>query len=366
MSGIRSCGRIIIEEIMLKMSQASRFFNRKIALALLATLPLIAVAAPNVSVTPISVFVSTDVGCEIDDQWVLLHLLTDPHFKVLAIATAQAPVADVPAPSAETTAATARQVVERIQPVPRPIVVSGSNEAMIDAKTLRPSRAVDALLQASRPFNSQQRLTVLLTGAATDVASALLKDPTLADRISIVAMGFRNYTSGDEYNIKNDPFAWRVILNSRTPLAVGDGDSVLKSLSFTREEAIAFTQDLGTTGAWLMADYDAWYVKVTKNYMNAGRPDAPHSWPIWDEVVVAYLLGMTKSEVRPRPMLTDDMKLVPQKSGTVVWITEVQRDPVFASLKQNLAAHIKGKKLPEQNCVLIAREPNACWRQQGR
>lgn len=314
----------------------------------------------------IPVFLSTDVGCEIDDQWVLLHLLTDPRIDLTTIASAHAPADGVPAPAAETTAATARQLVARLR-LDKPVaVVTGSNAALIDERTPRDSQAASALIEASRAYGPDHRLTVLVTGAATDVASSLLKDPPLADRIRIVAMGFRSYASGDEYNIQNDPAAWRVILGSRVPLAVGDGAVTARRLSLTPAEAKARLHDLGQVGAWLQRDYDTWYEQVTRTFVNPERPDAPHSWPIWDEVVVAHVLGLTRSEVRRRPTLGADLKLVPNGQGTVTWITDIERNAVFDAWRRSIAAFSKGKRFADDDCVMIAREPNACWRQASK
>lgn len=321
-------------------------------------------AAAPASAKALPVFVSTDVGCEIDDQWVLLHLLTDPGFDVRTIASAHAPEDGVPAPSAETTAGTARALIRRLHLAHAPRVAVGSNAALADERSPRPSAASNALLEAARTFGRDHRLTVLVTGAATDVASALLQDPTLADRIRIVAMGFRSYDSGDEYNIQNDPNAWRAILASSVPLAVGDGGVTARKLSLTREEAHERLQGLGQAGAWLQRDYDTWYEQVTRTFENPERPQAPHSWPIWDEVVVAHVLGLTHSETRPRPVLTGDLKLVPGSGGSVEWITDIDRDAVFGALHNSIAAYVKGRRFKDDGCVTVAREANACWRQQ--
>ena len=65
---------------------------------------------------------------------------------------------------------------------------------------------------------------MLIIGAATDVASALLVDPGIADRIRIVAMAFPSAEGGDEYNVANDVVAWQVLLNSEVPIVIGSGD----------------------------------------------------------------------------------------------------------------------------------------------
>ncbi len=45
---------------------------------------------------------------------------------------------------------------------------------------------------------SDDRLAVLAIGAATDLASALLLDPTITERLEIVAMGFDGWPGGND------------------------------------------------------------------------------------------------------------------------------------------------------------------------
>ena len=55
--------------------------------------------------------------------------------------------------------------------------------------------------------------------------------------------------------------------------------------------------------------------------------------PIWDEVTVAYLLGMTTSKTYPRPGLRDDMTFDHARPrGTITWITSVDSEALWADL----------------------------------
>ena len=67
----------------------------------------------------------------------------------------------------------------------------------------------------------------MVIGAATDVASALVTDPTWGDRVAIVAMAFDGYPKGgDPWNVKNDPIAWRILLDSRAASVTASGIAV--------------------------------------------------------------------------------------------------------------------------------------------
>ena len=63
---------------------------------------------------------------------------------------------------------------------------------------------------------------VVAIGAPTNVASALLADPTLADRIVVVWLGGHALNWGDtaEFNLRQDPEASRVLLDSGVALVL--------------------------------------------------------------------------------------------------------------------------------------------------
>ena len=47
---------------------------------------------------------------------------------------------------------------------------------------------MDFIIETSKEFSRDHRLVVLTIGAATDVASAILKDPGIVDRIEVVGV----------------------------------------------------------------------------------------------------------------------------------------------------------------------------------
>src|SRR6185436_5197552 len=167
----------------------------------------------------IPIVLSTDVGNEIDDQWAITYLLLQPRFEVLGIMSAHAP--SLPAPAGHASYRILVDVVEnRLGMSTHPPLVEGGSFPLDNVKTPRPSPAVTFLLEASRRFSKDNRLTVLMIGAATDVASAIITDPTIVDRIRVVQMGFHDEQGGDEFNIANDVHGVQAILDSRVPLVI--------------------------------------------------------------------------------------------------------------------------------------------------
>ncbi len=269
----------------------------------------------------IHVILSTDVGNEVDDQWAIAYVLVNPEFEVLGIVSAQAPT--VSPPSAHTTYLVLLDEVEnRLKMTVHPPLFEGSSLPLEDRTTPRPNAGVDFIVQTSKPYSKESRLTVFTIGAATDVASAILKDPSIVDRIEVVAMGFDGWPKGgDEYNVANDVYAWQVIMQSDVPVVVGDSGVCRAYLALTLDQARELVSAHGPIGRWLWEDYLAWYYRHVKPIR---KEDFSKPWVIWDIVTMAYALKMTSQEVYPRPLLQDDLTFEhPQATKTITWITAV-------------------------------------------
>lgn len=283
---------------------------------------------------PRAVIVTTDCGAEVDDQWALAHLALSPEIALKGIVTTHAP--SLAAPAAQTSAKTARFVLDRLGIKNPPPVVAGSDVPLNRDSAPRDNAGVRLLLDAAKGHTSDDRLVVVMIGAATDVASALKLDPTWADRVTIVAMAFSGWPDGDDpWNVKNDVRAWQIVMSSRAPLVVGDARVTRRRLLQTSESAHDRFGAKGPRGAFLVSILDGWLPEHSK--MAQSVTGAPGAWPIWDEVVVAYLLGFTKQEERPRPVLKIDRSLDHSKpNGTITWITDIDGDRLWEDLAKKL------------------------------
>jgi inosine-uridine nucleoside N-ribohydrolase len=284
----------------------------------------------------IPVVLSTDVGNEIDDQWAVAYLLLQPRFEVLGVMSAHAPT--ITAPAGQTSHRILVEVVEnRLGMTRHPPLIEGGSWPLDDSKSPRTSPAVEFLLKTSRRFSSDKRLTVLMIGAATDVASAILIDPTIADRIRVVQMGFTDEQGGEEFNVANDAHAVQAILNSKVPLVIGPGKVCRESLSLTFAQAREMLKPRGAIGAWLWEEYQAWYFRVVKPLR---VNDFSKPWVIWDNIALAYVLGMTTQHDLPRPGMRDNMTFEPGTTNQVVtWITDVDERRMWADFLELVDAY---------------------------
>jgi inosine-uridine nucleoside N-ribohydrolase len=280
-----------------------------------------------------SVVLTTDCGAEVDDQWALAHLALGDAWDLKGVVTTHAP--NLRAPAAESAAQAARAVLGVLKRDATP-VFAGSSLPLESGDRPRPNAGVDFLLEQARGRSPEDRLTVLVIGAATDVASALLVDPSWADRVELVAMAFDGWPDGgDVWNVKNDVRAWQVLLRSRAPIVVGDIRVTRKSLAMTAARAHTLGLDETPAGRFLVAMLTDW---LARNAPLARRvTGADQTWPIWDEVTTAHLMGLTRTEARPRPRLRDDLTFDHRASeGTVEWVTAIDADRLWAALVHGL------------------------------
>jgi len=306
--------------------------SRRCVLVLLFCLPW---GSTGKAKTP--VILSTDVGNEIDDQWAVAYLLVNPDFDALGIISAHAPT--VSPPAAHTTYLVLLDEVEnRLKMDTHPPLFEGSSLPLADVKTPRPNAGVDFIIRSSERFSKADRLNVIAIGAATDVASAILIDPSIVERIRVVAMAFNNWPEGgDEFNVLNDVKAWQVILASNAPVVVGCGDVCRNYLSLTLDQARDLISTHGPVGRWLWQEFIAWYYRFVKPMR---KDDFSKPWIIWDDITLAFALGMTTQEVHPRPILDDNARFEhPQTERTITWITSIDEKRMWSDFVAKLDAY---------------------------
>ena len=297
------------------------------------------------STAKIPVILSTDVGNEIDDQWAVTYLLLQPRFKVLGVMSAHAP--SITAPAGKTSHRILVDVVEnRLGMRNHPPLIEGASEPLKDQQTPIGSPAVEFLLRESRPFSKDNRLTVLVIGAATDIASAILTDPGIVERIRVVQMGFYDEHGGEEFNIANDVHAVQAIMDSNVPLAIGPGKVCRENLALTLQQAKDMLAPHGPIGAWLLEEFEAWYFRNVKPIR---VNDFSKSWPIWDNITLAYVLGMTSQHDLPRPRLKPDMSFERVSTDrSVTWITDVDERQMWSDFFSLIDHYQRKHKIRKQ------------------
>ncbi len=192
------------------------------------------------------------------------------------------------------------------------------------------------LIETARELGDRP-LYVVAIGCATNVASALLLDPSLVERIVVVwTAAYPSFWPGvnTSYNLAQDVRAAHVVLESGVPLVYLPGYYVAEELRVSRAEIAAHVAGRGPFGEYLHSLYER-------------HPRGGHalgqSKVLWDLINVAWLLDSTWFSVQwvPTPSLDDELRWIahgPERHQMLEAI-DVDRDEIFADFYRCLDAH---------------------------
>jgi purine nucleosidase len=208
------------------------------------------------------VLIDNDFSGDPDDLYQLVHHLLSPSVTVTGIIASHLAVGDRWDPS-ETQAANAARIAEETLEVlgmPGAVPVhQGSNVGLVDLSTPQQSAAAEAIVDEARK-ESELPLFFCAGGGLTDLASALMLEPSIAERMTLVWIGGAEYpdlasppagASDVEYNHNIDRLAVRYVFNqSAIPIWQFPRD-VYRQALVSYAELDARVAPMGGVGAYL-------------------------------------------------------------------------------------------------------------------
>jgi inosine-uridine nucleoside N-ribohydrolase len=233
---------------------------------------------------PVRVVIDTDTFNEIDDQFALVYALLSPE-QITVEAIYAAPFhndrSSGPADGMEQSFAEIQRVLARLA-LPNEINVHRGATAWLPAANQAvDSAAVQDLIARARTPHADP-LYVVALGAITNIASALVLAPDIAERIVVVWLaGQPSYWDyADDFNLAQDRRASQFILDSGAALLRVPCLHVAQHLRTTEAELARHIQGRGDIGDYLFTIY--------QEYL----PDHfARSKEIWDIAPVAYLIN---------------------------------------------------------------------------
>lgn len=165
----------------------------------------------------IRLIIDTDCDCEADDQYAVAHQLMTPKFEVKGITAAHYNTkfgAVSVAQSAQNSFDEAQKIVDLMGLHDEIKVYHGCADVLPDEHTPVDSEASRFIVKEAMR-DDPKPLFVAVQGAITNVASAYLMEPKIADRMTIIWIGGGVYPEGGtEFNAGNDIAAANVIMDS--------------------------------------------------------------------------------------------------------------------------------------------------------
>ncbi|MCG9894150.1 MAG: nucleoside hydrolase [Fimbriimonadaceae bacterium] len=278
----------------------------------------------------IPTLLDTDLANEIDDFFALAQILLSPErfdLKGVAAAPFHNDRSDGPA-DGMTKSLTAIHDQLRFFSAEGVPSFAGSDRWLGEEGPVE-SDAASALIRLSHEVPAGERLWCLAIGAPTNVASALLLDPTLKDRITVVWLGGNglHWPHTWEFNLQQDVAASRVLFDSGVPLwlmpCMGVASHMLTSVA-------ALKEDMGGTSP--AAD---WMIELVAAHDRHGMGFEKE---IWDLAAVAMIQQEDWAEwsLAPAPTISDDMKWIPGPGHPIRVAHWVVRNRIFRDFMERM------------------------------
>jgi len=237
----------------------------------------------------IDVVLDTDTYNEIDDQFAIAYMLRSTeklNVKEIYAAPFHNKKSTSPEDGMERSYAEILKVLDLAGcPELKEKTYRGSRTYLPSETEYVESPAARALVALSKNYSVENPLYVVAIGAITNVASAVLMDPTIADRIVLSWLGgtAHHMPHSREFNLFQDVAAARVIFGCGMPVIQLPCRGVVDSFTVSGAELREWLMDKNP-----LADYLARNTIAEAESYAAGKP-----WTrvIWDVTAVAWLLN---------------------------------------------------------------------------
>ena len=284
----------------------------------------------------VDVVLDTDAYNEIDDQFAISYLLKSKE-KLNTVALYAAPFynrnSSGPADGMERSYNEIHKLLDLIGEERE--VYRGSDRYLEDENTPVVSDAAYDLAERVKNYSPDNPLYVVAIGAITNIASAILINPQVAENAVLVWLGGHSmeYHDTAEFNMAQDVAAARVIYKSGICYVQLPCFGVVSQFAISKPELEYWLMDKNT-----LADY------LARNTISAAERYAsgkPWTRVIWDVTAVAWLLNdddcFMCSRVIKAPIPNYDKKYEEYEDGKQMrYIYYIKRDALMNDLIKKL------------------------------
>ncbi|MCL1988690.1 MAG: nucleoside hydrolase [Firmicutes bacterium] len=283
---------------------------------------------------PVDVVLDTDAYNEIDDQFAIAYLLKNPD-KLAVKGLYAAPFLNQrssnPKDGMEKSFNEIKNILNLMGETCQ--VFRGSEHFLVDENTPCISAATTDLSQRAMSYTAENPLYVVAIGAITNIASAILLNPAIKEKIVVVWLGGHSFEWHDntEFNMSQDVAAARIILGCGVSLVLLPCMGVVSAFNTTAPELKYWL-----TGKNKLCDY---LLNHTITQANEEHEYPTWARSIWDVTAVAWLLDsdfmLDRWEHSPIP--TYENKWAVDKTRHLIkYVYHINREKLFYDLFQKL------------------------------
>ena len=276
------------------------------------------------------VVLDTDADNEIDDQYAISYLVKSERFDIQGIYVC--PYFNEKVSSAEEGMEKSyNEIIKVLNLAKHPEYVSkvkkGSNRFLQDEATPVNSEAARDLIKQALRATSEKPLIVVAIGCLTNVASAILLEPSIKDLIHVYCLGgVALWLAGtqNEFNFFEDPIAARVVFKNVKNITVVPGPGVASALTTSEWELRHWLSNKNE-----LCDY---LVEHTCEVANGYAKGKPWTRIIWDISAVVAILNdfmMVNKRKEKRFIPLDGATYGPYNGADIDYVYQLHRDAIF-------------------------------------
>ena len=282
----------------------------------------------------VKVILDTDTYNEIDDQFALVQMLFSQN-RINTLSINAAPFSmndrsDNPEKGMELSYVEIFRLLEKIDFKKNNFVFKGSTKYIgFDKKPVN-SPAADNIIENALRCSEDDPLYVIAIGAITNVASAILKEPEIINKIVVVWLGGNAlyWPENNEFNLKQDIGGAQVLFDSGVSLVLVPCKGVTSHLISTVPEIEKYIEPHGEIGKFLAMRF--------KEYNNNHKG---WSKEIWDMAAISWVLNeeWAPTNITPSPILLDDKSWAFNENRHPIKIVyEIKRDLILQDFIEKL------------------------------
>lgn len=279
-----------------------------------------------------NIILDTDTYNEIDDQFALAYAMLSPE-RIKLLSVNAAPFLNSRSTSPADGMMKSYDEIQRIMRLVDPDAAvpyyKGSERFLDDKKVPVESEAADNIINTV--MGTDERVYIVAIGAITNVASAIIKCPEIAERAVVIWLGGHALTYKDtrEFNLYQDVMSAQVVFDSGIPLIQIPCAGMCTEFITTIPELEYYLR-----GKNELCDY---LVDIVRSYTKK-----PYGWSkvVWDVTAVAVLVcpEAFRYSIIPRPYVTLEGRYAfNSEREQYIYVNKLSRDPVYADLFTKLS-----------------------------
>ncbi|AZN39692.1 nucleoside hydrolase [Paenibacillus albus] len=285
----------------------------------------------------IRMVLDTDTYNEIDDQFAVIYAMKSPESMTVEAFYAAPFFNDLstgPKDGMEKSYDELKRIASIVPEMEGVPIYRGSESYLLEAGAPVESEAARNLVERAMAAPDDDPLYVVAIGAITNVASAILMEPRIIEKIVVVWLGGHalHWRDTTEFNLAQDLHASRTILDSGVPLVLIPCGGVASHLSTTLSEINDYVRETGPIGEYLY-----------ETFKNCHPNHFGYSRVIWDISTIAFLNNeeWTPSTLVHSPVLSSDFRWsVDRNRHFIRCVEHIHRDSVFKDLFRKLDSNI--------------------------